>query len=46
MPLIRDFLNDLDITDTHIVYGAVVMGYVIEEVKPVSSRKDVIHIIC
>lgn len=45
MPLIRDLLNDLDIPETHIVYGAVVMGHASEENKLASPRKDIIHII-
>jgi nitroreductase len=45
MPLIREFLTDLDIPANHIVYGSVVMGYAVEEPKEAEPRKDVIHII-
>lgn len=45
MPLIRKLLNDIDIPETHDVYGSVVMGYAAEEPKLADPRKDVIHII-
>ncbi|AGL03136.1 nitroreductase family protein [Desulfoscipio gibsoniae] len=45
MPLIRELLTDLDISENHIVYGSVVIGYAAEESKPAAPRKNVIHII-